>query len=80
MGMYDNVRYEGDDYQTKDFDCTLSDYSIEYGRLFVLSCEPTSKKDIHYHGTLNFYNGSVEYNAKFTDGVLVEITEVSDDL
>jgi len=33
MGMYDYVHYEGNIYQTKDFDCRMLNYHISNGRL-----------------------------------------------
>ncbi len=33
MGMYDFVLYEGEEYQTKEFDCLMDHYYIEGGRL-----------------------------------------------
>ncbi len=33
MGMFDNVHYNGEVLQTKDFDCEMRDYFIENGRL-----------------------------------------------
>lgn len=35
----------------------------------------TGREDMNFHGVLNFYAGK-EYNAKFTDGDLVEVLEV----
>lgn len=46
------------------------------------SCTVIAEKDLNYHGWLNFY-GSIgddwfEYNAKFTDGKVVEIQRIKD--
>ena len=75
-------------FQTKDFECPyLETYVIEDdGRLYK---EPTryddgsgnDRTDLKFHGVLNFYGldearGWHEYNAKFTDGQLVEIKQV----
>jgi len=121
MGMYDNLKISakklplskeeqttlGDnhDWQTKDFDCTLSDFEItDDGKLRFLNIryewdenaksamfEFTGKygslvvKDkkweyIEYHGYVNFYRSIndvwYEFNAKFTDGKLVNIERV----
>jgi hypothetical protein len=89
MGMFDNVQSEvplPDGYsgyfQTKDFDDPyLENYLIRAdGRLVH-----EQRGDTNFHGILNFYcyaAGGVwhEYNAKFTDGQLVEISLVSDDV
>lgn len=83
MGMFDYVRcevplpdgYEGE-LQTKDFDCQMQQCVITMiGRLTV------DGVDREFHGIFNFYdldrNGKWhEYNAKFTDGQLVEIKQV----
>lgn len=43
---------------------------------------PVEDRDMNYHGYLNFYGGDRdewrEFNAKFTDGQLVEIVQVPD--
>jgi hypothetical protein len=83
MGMFDNIQCEyplpGEpkspdrDFQTKDFDCYLDKYTITAdGRLLKDAAE------VPFHGMLNFYtftsdNMWFEYEAKFTDGRLVEI-------
>lgn len=36
------------------------------------------EEDTNYHGWLNFYGGDFEYNAKFTDGKIVEIQRVEE--
>lgn len=113
MGMYDDIRYEGRDFQTKDLDCDLSRYHIENARLLrevwqsqelpESEWHPDSlfpdiihkhkrvmvgKEDINHHGCLNFYTCNIdpktgspseweEYNAKFTDGALVEVVPVA---
>jgi len=33
MGMFDNIHYNGEIYQTKDFDCQMARYFIEDGKL-----------------------------------------------
>ena len=88
MGMFDDVKYDGRDFQTKDFECEMHQYRIEGGRLLrrqvrwgegdnIIEDPPL---DIGFHGWLNFYRGNAreweEYNAKFTDGNLVEIIRV----
>ena len=37
MGMFDTIKYEGKDYQTKNFDCDMGIYKIENERL-LLDC------------------------------------------
>jgi hypothetical protein len=84
MGMFDDIRCEmplpewpeGEVpyFQTKDMDCALDHYTItKEGRLIL------DGKDRQHHGFLNFYTSTkggdwYEYNAKFTDGTIVEIT------
>ena len=84
MGLYDHVFCEVDlpdgkshqgAFQTKDFeDPYLENYTItKDGRLVK------DKRDLNFHGFLNFYTYDDktdewrEFNAKFTDGKLVEI-------
>lgn len=80
--------YKGE-LQTKDLECDLTSYLINgekrlvalsyhdnYGAKHDLSCEDAT--DLNYHGILRFYGVGPdddwhEYNAKFTDGVSVEI-------
>jgi hypothetical protein len=35
MGMFDNVKYDGRNFQTKDFHCQMDQYHIIDGQLFV---------------------------------------------
>lgn len=113
MGMFDNLRYNGELYQTKDFECQMTDYWIEDGKLiasigyyestpkaerpypdapdddFRSACGcirwvETERRDFKFHGFVNFYRmatGDVweEYNAKFTDGALIEVQRVIDE-
>ena len=119
MGMFDTLKIsidklpltdeekslvdESQNWQTKDFDCTLSMIYIEdngdlevtkdkyrwddsikgylgYGASVLESREVVHLSD--YHGYVNFYNHSkdqifwFEFNAKYTDGKLVEIKRV----
>lgn len=67
-------------FQTKDFDRQLDDYAItEGGRLVKLGPRDGDQvTDMNWHGPVNFYtfgpdNAWCEYDAKFTDGQLVEI-------
>lgn len=87
MGMFDDITCErplpgpvkppNQSFQTKDFDCYLDHYMI--------TAEGTLVKDgapIPFHGLLNFYTYTrddwwFEYEAKFTDGQLVDINPVS---
>ena len=88
MGMFDYVKcevplpdkYEGQ-LQTKDFDCRMDLYILDVqGRLLKQSA--LEKGDMNFHGILNAYGYDSstgawhEYNIKFTDGNLVEITQV----
>jgi hypothetical protein len=83
MGMYDEIFVQHplpDDpdgenkntfFQTKDFDCTLSVYTITYdGRL------KHSSKDMNFDGDLNFYSFGYEYLAHFKDGQLQNIERI----
>lgn len=82
MGMYDHVKIEvplpeGKPnhyvFQTKDFDCLLHNYIITKNKTLIRDGE-----EIDFHGWLYFYGGPNnefnEYDAKFTDGKLVELT------
>lgn len=87
MGMFDTVRCEkplpgepkppeGAWLQTKDFDCTMETYTITAaGKL------RNETGDVPFHGILSFYTYEkdvwYEYEAKFTDGNLVDISPVS---
>ena len=109
--MFDEIRYDGRDFQTKDFDCLIEQYVIEAGRLLkqgwrtvelpesewvkykdINYCQKTKSvpdklQDTNFHGWVNFYTCNIdlqtgspgkweEYNAKFTDGMLVEVVAV----
>jgi len=83
MGMYDDITCEhvlpfepkprSNSFQTKDFDRLMDHYTItKDGRLLKREVE------VPFHGMLNFYtythdNMWFEYEAKFTDGRLIEI-------
>ena len=88
MGMFDDVRcdYPTPDghkgpFQSKDMDCNLDKYVITAeGRLML------DGVDQNFHGYFNFYDFDTregkegvwhEYNAKFTDGQLIEIEQVT---
>lgn len=93
MGMYDSVRIEvplpgegekyrlTEDWQTKDFAWPALDvYAITKDGALVAP----NGRDMQFHGFLNFYTYTrdrkwFEYNAKFTDGRLVEIQAVTTD-
>lgn len=84
MGMYDDLRCEmdlpgdvkpnGPNFQTKDFDCMLDQLVItKEGKLM------RGDEAIPYHGMITFYTFDhkkrwFEYLAKFTDGICVNIT------
>jgi len=88
----------GKNFQTKDFECPyLEKYTITAdGRLLRddpwwerPKDQPAKPADMNFHGVLNFYGYNTEteewreFNAKFTDGKLVEIepaTQHQDDL
>jgi hypothetical protein len=87
MGMYDDITCEhvlpfepkprGNSFQTKDFDRLMEHYTItKDGRLLKREVE------VPFHGMLSFYtytddNMWFEYEAKFTDGRLIEIRPIS---
>lgn len=74
-----------DDFQTKDLDCLLDTYTItEDGLLLHARWNVEGELTVPYHGLIRFYYGDwsnddqkmhawYEYEAKFTDGKLVEI-------
>lgn len=84
MGLFDDLRCDAplpdgfpspDNFQTKDFACELAKYTITAdGKL------KRGDEAVDFHGWLNFYtytqNVWREYNAKFTDGQLMEIVLV----
>jgi hypothetical protein len=77
-------------FQTKDFDMPyMNRYDITKAGRLVFTDWPKDDDipgkapvDTNFHGILNFYDyrgdkeGWTEYNAKFTDGVLVNIAKV----
>lgn len=80
--------------QTKDFGCLLKTHIITAeGRLMVDETEmfehPERMVDSNFHGILHFCDSDgdpnndtwrfYEYEAKFTDGKLIEITVVTDE-
>ena len=79
--MFDEIRcnnplpdgFVGKDFQTQDFKCVLDSYTIAENGVLT---GPDGA--VYLHGWLNFYTstkegGWHEYNAKFTDGQMVEI-------
>ena len=83
MGMYDNLLYQGKKYQTKNFECGMDDYILTDEGHLLRNVSGWSKEenyvDTHYHGIVTFYTIDqetwIEYTAKFTDGILVEIVK-----
>ena len=75
-------------FQTKDLYCCLDKYRItEEGKLFreYDSHDEEDKKEIPFHGFIQFYEGDgdwnnnyiwIEFKAKFTDGICVDITRI----
>jgi len=88
MGMFDYVKvdvllpdgYTGNDFQTKDFDCYLERYEIRPdGTLWKRDGQYADPEQVRFHGVFNFYdygsdNNWHSYDAKFTNGILEEIT------
>lgn len=79
-----DIELEDSDFQTKDLACTLNCYEITpYGELILIQrmVEDWQYKEVYeqvsYHGCLNFYTDVFgkwfEFQAKFTDGKMVEI-------
>ena len=80
-------KFKSIEYQTKSLDCTLSTYLIsDNGYLYLTSSYESDdlikeKERICYHGIINFgayettdlIDYSVDFEAKFTDGVLQNI-------
>jgi len=63
----------GTSFQTKDFDCFMDRYTITADGYLLRNGE-----SVPFHGMINFYTYTrddmwFEYEAKFTDGRLVEI-------
>lgn len=71
MSMFDDIKYQGRDFQTKDFDCEMDKYLIEGGRLLlrVWHLEPTCPSgerkaiedpplDMSFHGRIRFYTNN----------------------
>lgn len=78
--MYDYVLYNGVEYQTKAFDCTMSCYQITNKKLYV---KPNfyltgnkRKKLFKFTGSFCFYDIEVEYQVEFIDGKLMSINEI----
>lgn len=84
MGMFDDITCEhalpgdpqppGKDFQTKDFDCLMDKYTITADGWLLKDGE-----SVPFHGLLEFHTYSTKthiwfsYEAKFTDGRLVQI-------
>ena len=71
--------FEIADWQTLTLGCWLRDFVITENGLLQDNYDGTFT-DVEYHGIIHFYfqheKIKQEFNAKFTDGKLVEITEV----
>jgi len=83
-----DIELEDSDFQTKDMDCFLNEYEITPNGSLILINEMVggwnyqeAHREIKYHGLLNFYtevHGTwYEFEAKFTDGKMVDIKRVS---
>lgn len=88
MGMFDDIHVDAllpdmgfpvttADFQTKDFECLMDHYIITADGKLLRDGAP-----VLFHGLLNFYHYDTkidtwwEYEAKFTDGTLVDIKPV----
>ena len=90
MGMFVNIRCDrimpdgssgsDRDFQTKDLDCCLETFIItEAGHLTKNRGHYEERDvDLNYHGYIRFYD-DVEYIAKFTDGLLVNLEVLNDE-
>lgn len=84
MGMFDDITCKyplpagtpTTQFQTKSLSCYLSQYEItEEGTLRCLSNPNEDCSD--YHGDVYFYDGPYEFIARFTDGKITRLTDVS---
>lgn len=92
MGMFDYVdcevplpglRSKMGNMQTKDFECSMSTYTIKEDGTLWTDCYGKPVQLAGYHGMLNFYameRGGKwhEFNAKFTDGKLEGIEAIEE--
>lgn len=71
MGMFDYIKYQGRDFQMKDFACEMDNYLIEGDRLLLLDGHweppfPSEDRqwvadpplDTNFHGFVNFYTNN----------------------
>lgn len=78
MGMFDLLFYNGENHQTKDFDCLMHDYIIIDGRLFF-EHEDGWGVGVNYSGEiLTIDNKYHEWQFRFEKGNLVEVKEIYD--
>jgi len=73
--MYDTVIFNGDEFQTKQFNCKLDTLHITTRLLRVpLEEELYDAEDMNFHGEMNFYRDNPqtrrweEWTARFVNG------------
>lgn len=77
MGMLDYIIFDGKEWQTKSLENNFETYTItKEGELLN-----EKKEKIDFHGIIYFYrvdnNNFIKYKAKFTDGKLMSVENVS---
>lgn len=84
-----DIELEDAAFQTKDLECHLNMYQITPDGSLILVNEMyddfqyrESHKEVKYHGYLNFYSDVFgtwyEFQAKFTDGKMVEVKRLTE--
>ena len=88
MGMFDYVKSEVPLPDGHDAICQTKDFDMPYLETYLIRADGRlikDGKDMNFHGMLNFYNYTEdgkwhEYDAKFTDGQLVGISVLKEEV
>ena len=93
MGMFDFLRYEGKEYQFKDFDPYMHLYEITPEKRLIRKSRFKAAEgggleyeevieDTNHHGYIHAITGREDnyqyYRFKFTDGLLVSVEPIED--
>lgn len=74
--------FKNADWQTLSLNSCLADYVITENALLYFNHVNNKTEDVHFHGIIHFYNQDSEikneFKAKYTDGKLINISEVFD--
>lgn len=85
MGMYDEIKYKNENYQTKSLDCMIGEYEIKNDQLWCIQKNWKSEhepfKMIDFTGNIHMrtWNNTdkkfITFNLEFINGNLVENDE-----